>query len=95
MTNPRSKAPSTSPTKSMPKSNCCQRCGGYTVPADFYCDGEKFTGTRCIHCGDVLDPLILFHRQYGSGATLPKSLAKELGVDTSGGSKIRRGGVKI
>jgi len=46
----------------------CGRCGGIMNPEEF-CNGSEdaipwwYTGWRCIHCGDVVDSLILRHRR--------------------------------
>jgi hypothetical protein len=45
----------------------CPRCRGFMVqerfedfPGDFA--GLPFQGVRCVNCGEILDPLILEHR---------------------------------
>ena len=45
----------------------CPRCRGLMVqerfedlPGDF--GGRHFQGVRCVNCGEILDPLILEHR---------------------------------
>jgi hypothetical protein len=45
----------------------CRRCGGFMVADRFYdwlSDSGRleFEGARCISCGDILDPVILAHR---------------------------------
>lgn len=46
----------------------CKRCGGAMNHEEF-CNGSEgsvpwwFKGWRCIHCGDVVDSLILRHRR--------------------------------
>lgn len=45
----------------------CRRCGGFLVADRFYdwlSDSGRleFEGARCVSCGDILDPVILAHR---------------------------------
>jgi len=46
----------------------CERCGG-AMNREEFCNGTEgaipwwYRGWRCIHCGDVVDPLILQHRR--------------------------------
>ncbi len=45
----------------------CLRCGIVMVYERFYGPGENFLGWRCIHCGEILDEVILENRQGGTG----------------------------
>ena len=40
----------------------CQRCGGLMVYEKYYYSTEQFWGWRCVHCGEVIDRVILEHR---------------------------------
>jgi len=42
----------------------CPRCKGCMEWNRFICKGEVFEGLHCLVCGEILDPLILFHRIY-------------------------------
>ena len=42
--------------------NWCPRCKGFMRWDKFYHNGEFFEGWRCLICGEILDPLIYFHR---------------------------------
>jgi len=49
----------------------CGRCNG-TMVLDYFVDMESseelwMSGWRCLLCGEVIDPLILRHRQVASG----------------------------
>jgi len=44
----------------------CHRCGSVMVYERFYGLGENFLGWRCIHCGEILDGVILQNRQAGT-----------------------------
>jgi hypothetical protein len=39
----------------------CHRCSGMMVHEKFY-GNEPFWGWKCIHCGEVFDPVILENR---------------------------------
>ena len=46
----------------------CLRCGGVMNSEEFSNGTDEsvpwwYKGWRCIHCGDVIDPLILQHRR--------------------------------
>lgn len=48
----------------------CMRCGGLMVDhicMDLCNTGHEleFAALRCIQCGDIVDPVILYHRQRG------------------------------
>lgn len=43
----------------------CHRCSGWMIEEEFcdFLDGEVcFSGSRCVLCGDIVDPVILRHR---------------------------------
>ena len=40
----------------------CHRCGGLMVEDSCYSNAGYSVGSRCIQCGDVVDPVILKHR---------------------------------
>ena len=43
----------------------CLRCGGLMVVEhymDFWGDADNVAVRRCVHCGDVIDPVILRNR---------------------------------
>jgi NAD-dependent SIR2 family protein deacetylase len=40
----------------------CTRCGGLMVSA-FYADLDTQRATRCVQCGEMVDPMILHNRQ--------------------------------
>lgn len=46
----------------------CARCNGlmFSEQYDDLCDtqGQSFTAMRCPMCGDIVDPVILRHRQH-------------------------------
>ena len=47
----------------------CARCGGLMVEepcTDFWDDAGNATVSRCVQCGEVIDPVILKNRQ-GTG----------------------------
>jgi len=54
----------------------CLRCGGLVIPHDVTEERETCSASRCLSCGDVVDAVILQHRQHRpepySDATLPK-----------------------
>jgi len=61
-----------------PERNRCHRCGGLTV-GEFCTDllsstGElEFLASRCVQCGEVVDPVILLNRMIqGSSSTRPR-----------------------
>ncbi|HOG16084.1 MAG: hypothetical protein A4E73_01359 [Syntrophaceae bacterium PtaU1.Bin231] len=41
----------------------CPRCNKNMTRETFYTDFEKFSGWRCIMCGEVMDPVILGNRR--------------------------------
>lgn len=50
-----------------PHSNSCRRCGGMLVNEQCMdlaesVGGYSFWGSRCIQCGDLIDPVILRNR---------------------------------
>jgi hypothetical protein len=40
----------------------CDRCSGVMVYEKFYGAQEQFFGWRCIHCGEIIDQVILENR---------------------------------
>jgi hypothetical protein len=40
----------------------CLRCNGQMIFEKFYGPNNYFFGSRCVRCGDILDPVILLHR---------------------------------
>jgi late competence protein required for DNA uptake (superfamily II DNA/RNA helicase) len=40
----------------------CLRCNGHMIFEKYYGPSNYFFGSRCIRCGDILDPVILLHR---------------------------------
>jgi uncharacterized Zn finger protein len=41
----------------------CTRCAGLRVPEIIYEGGSRLLALRCIHCGDVIDHVIVSNRQ--------------------------------
>lgn len=41
----------------------CTRCAGLRVSEIVYEGGSRILALRCIHCGDVIDQVIVFNRQ--------------------------------
>jgi uncharacterized Zn finger protein len=41
----------------------CTRCAGLRVPEIIYEGGSRVHALRCIHCGDVIDHVIVLNRQ--------------------------------
>ena len=41
----------------------CTRCAGLRVPEIIYEGGSRVLALRCIHCGDVIDHVIVLNRQ--------------------------------
>ncbi|MBU6483032.1 MAG: hypothetical protein KGS09_21145 [Nitrospirae bacterium] len=41
----------------------CTRCAGLRVPEIIYEGGTRVLALRCIHCGDVIDHVIVLNRQ--------------------------------
>ncbi len=41
----------------------CARCAGLIVPEILYEGGTRVVALRCIHCGDVIDPMIVRNRR--------------------------------
>jgi hypothetical protein len=41
----------------------CARCAGLRVPEILYEGGARVGALRCIHCGDVIDPMIVRNRR--------------------------------
>jgi hypothetical protein len=41
----------------------CARCAGLRVPEIIYEGGTRVLALRCIHCGDVIDRVIVLNRQ--------------------------------
>ena len=40
----------------------CTRCAGLRVPEIIYEGGGRVLGLRCVHCGDVIDRVIVWNR---------------------------------
>ncbi len=40
----------------------CDRCGGPMAYEKFYGQAEDYLGWRCIHCGEIVDRVILENR---------------------------------
>ncbi|NWF56533.1 MAG: hypothetical protein HXY45_17235 [Syntrophaceae bacterium] len=40
----------------------CRRCNGLMGLEKFYGPNDTFFGWHCLHCGDILDPVILLNR---------------------------------
>jgi phage FluMu protein Com len=40
----------------------CPRCGGIMIFEKFYGNSENFFGWRCVHCGEILDQVIVENR---------------------------------
>jgi uncharacterized Zn finger protein len=40
----------------------CTRCAGLRVSEIIYEGGSRVLALRCVHCGDVIDPLIILNR---------------------------------
>jgi hypothetical protein len=54
----------------------CARCGGVMNHEEFFignkgCIPWWYEGWRCIHCGDIVDPLILLNRLRTTGSSKP------------------------
>jgi uncharacterized Zn finger protein len=41
----------------------CTRCAGLRVPEIICEGGTRVPALRCVHCGDVIDHVIVFNRQ--------------------------------
>ena len=41
----------------------CTRCAGLRVPEIIYEGGSRVLALRCVHCGDVIDRVIVLNRQ--------------------------------
>jgi uncharacterized Zn finger protein len=41
----------------------CTRCAGLRVPETIYEGGSRVLALRCVHCGDVIDRVIVLNRQ--------------------------------
>lgn len=41
----------------------CARCAGMNVPEVIVEGGAKLSVMRCVHCGDVIDHIILMNRR--------------------------------
>jgi hypothetical protein len=41
----------------------CTRCTGLRVPEIIYEGGSRVFALRCVHCGDVIDRVIVLNRQ--------------------------------
>ena len=41
----------------------CTRCAGLRVPEIIYEGGSRVPALRCVHCGDVIDRVIVLNRQ--------------------------------
>jgi len=41
----------------------CPRCAGLRVPEIIYEGGSRVLALRCVHCGDVVDRVIVLNRQ--------------------------------
>jgi hypothetical protein len=41
----------------------CTRCAGLRVPEIIYEGGSRALALRCVHCGDVIDRVIVLNRQ--------------------------------
>jgi uncharacterized Zn finger protein len=41
----------------------CTRCAGLRVPEIIYKGGSRVFALRCVHCGDVIDRVIVLNRQ--------------------------------
>jgi hypothetical protein len=41
----------------------CTRCAGLRVPEIIYEGGSRVLVLRCVHCGDVIDRVIVLNRQ--------------------------------
>ncbi|MFQ5588837.1 MAG: hypothetical protein ACE5F7_08350 [Nitrospiria bacterium] len=44
----------------------CPRCYGMTVNEQVYTDQGEIEVSRCIHCGDVQDKVVIFNRRHPS-----------------------------
>jgi uncharacterized Zn finger protein len=42
----------------------CTRCAGLRVPEIIYDGGTRVLALRCVHCGDVIDRVIVLNRQH-------------------------------
>lgn len=42
----------------------CLRCGGLLLACDFLEEDTPGQASRCLQCGDVVDAVILAHRQH-------------------------------
>ncbi len=42
----------------------CHRCGSLMIHQDFYSADERFSGWRCIGCGEIVDEVILENRKW-------------------------------
>jgi hypothetical protein len=40
----------------------CARCAGLSVPEIIYEGGSRVMALRCVHCGDIIDRVIVLNR---------------------------------
>ena len=59
----------------------CTRCAGLRVPVIIYEGGTRVFAQRCVHCGDVIDHVIVLNRQCRSYPTPSRSRTPIYGSD--------------
>jgi hypothetical protein len=47
----------------------CARCAGLSTPEFIVEGGARIFAMRCLHCGDVIDHVILMNRLLGEGGS--------------------------
>ena len=58
------------PQQIMEETMQCARCAGMNVPEVILDGGARFVAMRCLHCGDVIDQVILMNRRRSQYARL-------------------------
>ena len=51
----------------------CHRCQGWMVKGKYYGTGDPFWESRCVHCGEIFDPVIWKTRNNHSKFSLAES----------------------
>lgn len=58
----------------------CPRCRNNMTADTFYGTTERFTGWRCLMCGEIIDPVILSNRQMMSAQGMAFSRGENSGL---------------
>ncbi len=54
----------------------CSKCNGFMFRDEFRQWGKVYPYYRCVHCGDLIDPIILQNRMDSIQGKKPKKVAK-------------------